>query len=223
MARSATTDSNGAFLITDLDPVSYTLNIQKPDYVFHKLSVTAAEQGTDALQFELTRGEGIGIVGRDGVYGVPLHGLMVRVLDASRATVFAGPISLDGSGRGEIPSLKPGGYTLMASASGYAVTTILGISVPSAPVTVSLTPGGSAEIRSGPKTLATGTARAQILAAAGTPYPLSLFAPDGTVALSTAIRRIDNLAPGSYVLVVAGGEQKSFAVREGAVTVVELP
>ena len=221
--RQATTDSNGSFLLTDLDPQSYAVNVRKADYLFERRDVTAAEQGTDALQFELTRGEGIGIVGRDGVYGVPLHGLMVRVLDASRATVFAGPISLDGSGRGEIPSLKPGGYTLIASASGYAVTTIPGISVPSAPVTVSLTPGGSVEICSGPKTLATGTARAQVLTAAGAPYPLNLFAPDGTVVLSTAIRRIDNLAPGGYVLAVAGGDPKSFAVREGAVTVVELP
>ena len=47
LAPSATTDSNGAFQITDLDPVSYAVNIQKQDYVFNKQSVTAAEQGTD--------------------------------------------------------------------------------------------------------------------------------------------------------------------------------
>ena len=107
-SRSATTDSNGAFQITDLDPVTYTVNVQKPDYLFDKRDVTAAEQGTDALTLEMNRGEGIGIIGRDGVYGVPLHGLMVRVLDSARAPVYTGSIALDGTGHGDIPSLKPG-------------------------------------------------------------------------------------------------------------------
>jgi protocatechuate 3,4-dioxygenase beta subunit len=223
MARSATTDSNGAFQITDLDPVAYTLNVQKADYVFDKRNVTAAEQGTDGLTLELSRGEGIGVIGRDGVYGVPLHGLMVRVLDSSRSAVFTGAIALDGSGRGDIPSLKPGVYTLTASASGYAVSTIPGVTVPSSPVTVSLTPGGSVEIHSGPKTLAAGTARMQILTSAGMPYPLNLFSTDGTFAVSTPVRRVDNLAPGGYVLAVTGGSQQSFAVREGGVAIVTLP
>ncbi len=222
-ARSATTDSNGAFQITDLDPAGYTVNVQKPDYLFDKRDVTAAEQGTDALTFELNRGQGIGVVGRDGVYGVPLHGLMVRVLDASRSPVFTGAITLDGNGNGEIPSLQPGVYTLTAGASGYAVTTIPGVNVPSAPVTVSLTPGGSAEIHSGPKTLASGTARAQLQTAAGLPYPLSIFNADGSFMLSTPVRRLDNLAPGSYVLTVPGAGAQSFSVQEGGVTVVPLP
>lgn len=222
--RSATTDSGGNFLITDLDALSYGVNVQKPDYLLETRSITAAEQGTDALTFQLNRGEGIGVVGRDGMFGVPLHGMTVRVLDASNSVVYAGAISLDGNGNGEIPSLKPGAYTLMASASGYAVTTIPGINVPCPPVTVSLTPGGSAEIHSGPKTLPPGTtARAQVLTAAGVPYPLSLFSSGGTIAISTQVRRIDNLAPGSYILAVAGGAQQSFSVQEGGLTVVQLP
>ncbi len=221
--RSATSDSSGAFLITDLDPVSFTVNVQKTDYLFDKRDVTAAEQGTDTLTFALNRGQGIGVIGRDGVYGVPLHGLNVRVLDSSRSLVYAGSITLDGAGSGEIPSLQPGSYTLTAGASGYAVATIPGVTVPSSPVTVSLTPGGSAEIHSGPKTLAAGTARMQILTSAGTPYPLNLFSADGTVAVSTPVRRIDNLAPGSYLLAVTGGSQQTFTVTEGGVTLVTLP
>ena len=222
-ARSATTDSNGAFQIPDLDPGSYSLNVRKTDYLFDKRDVTAAEQGSDAFVFELNRGEGIGVIGRDGVYGVPLHGLMVRVLDGARNTVFTGAVPLDGSGRGDIPSLKPGVYTLTATASGYAVATVPNVSVPSAPVTVSLTPGGSVEIRSGPKTLAAGTVRMQVLTPAGMPYPLNLFSADGTLAVSTPVRRIDNLAPGSYLLVGTGGTQQSFTIGEGGVTVVTLP
>lgn len=222
-ARSATTDSKGTFRITDLDPAGYIVNVRKVDYLIDKRDVTAAEEGTDALVFELTRGEGIGVVGRDGVYGVPLRGLMVRVLDAARTPVFTGTISLDGRGRGDIPSLKPGVYALLAGASGYAVTTIPGINVPGAPVVVSLTPGGSVEIRSGPQTLAPGTIRAQVLTGAGQPYPLSVFGHDGQIAISTPVRRIDNLAPGSYILAVSGGVRKDFSVQEGGVTVVELP
>ena len=148
---------------------------------------------------------------------------MVRVLDSTRSPVFTGAVSLDGNGLGEIPSVPPGTYTLTASASGYAVATIPGVTVPSAPVTVSLTPGGSVEIHSGPKTLATGTARMQILTAAGVPYPLNLFSTDGTISVSTPVRRIDNLAPGSYVLAVTGGAQQSFAVTEGGIAIVTLP
>ena len=223
IAPSATTDSNGAFLITDLDPVSYTVNIQLQDYVFSKQSITAAEQGTDALTLQMSRGQGIGVIGRDGVFGVPLHGLMARVLDGNHAPVFTGSITLDGNGLGEIPSLPPGNYTLMASASGYAVATIPGITVPSASVTVSLTPGGSVEIHSGPKTLAAGTAQMQIVTSAGVPYPLNLFSAGGTFAVSTPVRQINNLAPGSYILAVTGGSQQSFAVREGGVAIVTLP
>ena len=58
---------------------------------------------------------------------------------------------------------------------------------------------------------------------AGVPYPLNLFSTDGTFAVSTPVRRIDNLAPGGYVLTVTGGSQQSFAVREGGVTIVALP
>jgi hypothetical protein len=224
LMRTATSDSNGSFLITDLDPQSYDVNVQKTDYLVEQRSITAAEQGTDALTIPLTRGEGIAVVGRDGVFGVPLHGLTVRVTDSTHSPVYSGSITLDGSGIGEIPSLKPGSYTLTASASGYAVTTIPGINVPCPPVTVSLTPGGSAEIHSGPKTLPPGTTvRAQVLTSAGSPYPLGLFSPDGTIAISAAVRRIDNLAPGSYVLAVAGGAQQSFSVQEGGLTVVQLP
>jgi protocatechuate 3,4-dioxygenase beta subunit len=221
--RSVTTDSNGTFLLADIEPKSYTVNVRKAGYQYSKREITAAEQGTDALTFELTRGDGIGVVGRDGLYGVPLRGLLVRVSDSQQAVVFQGSISLDADGKGEIPSLRPGSYTLMADASGYAAVTVPNVSVPSSPVTVSLTPGGGLEIRSGPKTLAAGTARVHLRTVAGAPVPLSLFNPTGDVAISTPVRRLDNIAPGSYVLTVEGGSASPFSIQEGGLAVLNLP
>jgi large repetitive protein len=220
---SATTDSNGHFEIKDIDPVPVTLTVRKTDYLYEKRDVAAAEQGTDALVIELTRGEGIGIQVRDGIYGVPLRGLFARVVDSQQATVFTGQVSLDGEGRGEIPSLKPGRYVLSVDASGYAPATIDGISVPSQTVPISLTPGGNVEIHAGPKTLAAGTATGQIRTAGGQPYSFTLFNTDGRITLSTAVRRLDSFAPGSYVLAIDGGTAKSFTVTEGATAIVELP
>lgn len=221
--RSYRTDSNGGFSLEDLDPKSHTLTVRKADFLFEKRSVVAAEQGSDNLVIELTRGEGIGVQVRDGIYGVPLRGMMARVLDAQKTPVFIGGVSLDDQGRGEIPSLKPGRYTVIVDASGYAAQTLDGINVPSPSLPIALTPGGSVEIHAGPDTLARSGARLQFLTGAGVPYYFSFFTPDGTMMLGTAIRRIDNFAPGTYLLSVTGGAAKSFTVAEGRTTIVELP
>lgn len=221
--RSMTTDSNGRFSLEDLEPKSYTLTVRKADYLFEKRDYTAAESGTDNLSIELTRGEGIGVQARDGLYNIPLRGLMVRVLDAQKSPVFTGSISLDSEGRGEIPSLKPGRYSLLADASGYAPAAVDSVSVPSSTLSLALTPGGNVEIHAGPKTLAAGSVRARFLSAVGLPYVYSLFAPDGQITLGTPVRRLENFAAGSYVLAVTGGESKPFRVNEGGTTLIELP
>ncbi|MEO6325005.1 MAG: carboxypeptidase regulatory-like domain-containing protein [Thermoanaerobaculia bacterium] len=222
--RAFTTDSNGHFSVEDLENKSYTLNVRKNDYLFEKREVVAAENGTDQLTIELTRGEGIGVQARDGIYNIPLRGLLVRVLDAQKSAVFTGSIVLDSQGRGDIPSLKPGRYTVMADASGYAPVTIDGVSVPSQTVPVTLTAGGNVEIRSGPKTLAGGTGtQARFLTASGVSYAYSLFAADGQVALASPVRRLENFAAGSYILALTGGDSKPFSVREGGSTLIELP
>ena len=50
-----------------------------------------------------------------------------------------------------------------------------------------------------------------------------LFSPDGRINLGTPVRRLPNIAPGSYTLALDGGPAKAFQVMEGGVTVVELP
>ncbi len=87
----------------------------------------------------LTRGEGIGLRARDGIFGVPLRGLLARVLDAQGAAVFTGSVSLDGEGRGEIPSLRPGRYTLVVESRPKAFTIQEGATrVPGPPVTAAV-------------------------------------------------------------------------------------
>ncbi len=223
--RPATTDSNGQFSFANIDEGSYSLTASKPDYQLAQRSVTASDEGTDALVVELVRGAGIGIKVVDGMYGVPLRGVMVRVLDAQNSPVY-GPasIALDSNGQGEIPLLPPGSYTVFADASGYAAARLDGVMVPSPAVTIALTPGGTVLIQSGPKTLEAGTASGTMATGAGQPAVLSLFNVQGRVVISEPNLTLPNVAPGGYVLSIpAAGISKSFVVSEGGSTVVQLP
>jgi len=231
MQRMTTTDSNGHFQFTDIVPQAYTLNSQKTDYQFDKRSLTAADDGTsENVSIELARGQGIGIVVRDGLYNVPMRSVMARVLDGNKATVFTGSIALDTSGTGEIPSLKPGGYSAFVNASGYATTYLANVTAPSQqPVPITLTPGGSADIAVGPKSFVKGILRGTLKTSAGVPYPYTLFNTDGRISITadasgqTGFRRLANLAPGSYVLTLDGGGGTTFNINEGGVTPVPLP
>ena len=53
--------------------------------------------------------------------------------------------------------------------------------------------------------------------------PLSLFNPAGDFVISTPVRRLDNIAPGSYVLTVEGGGSSPFSIQEGGLSVLNLP
>lgn len=231
MQRMATTDSNGRFQFTDVVPQAYTLNSQKTDYQFDKRSLTAADDGTsENVSIELARGQGIGIVVRDGIYGVPLRSVNARVFDGNRSAIFTGSIALDTAGAGEIPSLKPGGYSAFVNASGYSTVYLPSVSAPSQqPVPVTLTPGGSADIAVGPKSFVKGILRGTLKTAAGVPYPYTLFNTDGRISITadasgqTGFRRLANLAPGSYILTLDNGGGTTFSISEGGITPVPLP
>jgi protocatechuate 3,4-dioxygenase beta subunit len=231
MQRMASTDSNGHFQFTDILPQAYTLNAQKTDYQFDKRDLAAADDGsTENLSIELVHGQGIGIQVRDALYGVPMRSVSARVLDGNKSAVFTGTISLDTSGVGEIPSLKPGTYSLFVNASGYATVVLASVSAPSQqPVAIGLTPGGSADISVGPKSFVNGIMRGTLKTAAGVAYPYTLFSPDGRIAITadasgqTGFRRLTNLAPGSYILTLDSGGGATFNIAEGGITPVPLP
>ena len=94
---------------------------------------------------------------------------------------------------------------------------------------ISLTPGGSADISVGPKSFVNGILRGTLKTAAGVPYPYTLFATDGRIAITadasgqTGFRRLTNLAPGSYILTLDSGGGTTFNIAEGGITPVPLP
>ncbi len=214
-------DSSGRFALESLEPRSYRVTVTKPSYQAETRDVVASEDSD--LTFELRRGEGVGLVVRDGMFGTPLRGVLVRVLDPRGATVFTGSVSLDSEGRGDIPSLKPGRYEIRVGADGYASLILPGVAVPAPPLPVSLTPGGTLEIQSGPATLARAGASGRLLDSGGAVYYPFVFSPDGVVRLTGPVRRLDNVAPGHYTFAVDGGPRREFDLREGGTAVVSLP
>ncbi|HEY6549503.1 MAG TPA: carboxypeptidase regulatory-like domain-containing protein, partial [Vicinamibacteria bacterium] len=217
----ATTDSNGRFALEGLTPGPATLTARRTGFVYERRSVEASEGDGPELTLELKRGEGLGLRARDAALGVPLHTVFAEARDASGAAVFTGPLSLDSEGRGEVPSLRPGAYTVRLSSFGYAPTSFRA-TVPSPTLDVALGQGGTLEVRTGPDTQARAP-RARLLDGAGSPVLGPPIGPDGFVALTGATRRLEHLAPGGYALAVEGGPTKPFTVAEGGTAVVELP
>jgi protocatechuate 3,4-dioxygenase beta subunit len=217
----ATSDSAGRFTFEDLEPRVYRLSFQKPAFQVETREVTAAEDSD--VRVELRRGEGIALEAHDGIFATPLHGLFVRVADATGAAVFAGSVSLDSDGRGEVPSLKPGSYALRAESSGYAPVSLPAVAVPSPTLMLALTPGGSVEIQVGPQTQALPQASALLIGADGQPYMPSAFSSDGKIRLSGPVRRLEHVTPGRYALQVEGGARRDVNVTEGGTSVVGLP
>jgi large repetitive protein len=216
------TDSSGRFVFEDLDPKSYRVSFQKPSYQVETRELTAAEESE--LRVEMRRGEGIALEAHDGIFVTPLRGLLVRAIDGSGQAAFAGSVSLDSEGRGEVPSLKPGVYEIRAESSGYAPVSLPAVGVPSSrPLALALTPGGSLEIRVGEQTLSLPQPTARLLGADGRVYMWNAFTSDGKIRLSSPVRRLENVAPGRYVLEVEGGARRDVQVGEGASSTVSLP
>ena len=209
----ATTDSSGRFAFEDLEPKRYRVSFQKPAYQVETRELAAAEESD--LRVELRRGDGLAIEAHDGIFATPLRGLFVRAIDGSGQAAFAGSVSLDSDGRGEVPSLKPGVYEVRAESSGYAPVSLPAVSVPSRTVTLVLTPGGSLEIRVGEQTLALPQPTARLLGADGRVYMWNVFTTDGKIRLNTPVRRFENVAPGRYTLEVEGGVRRDVDIREG--------
>ena len=218
----ATTDTNGRFFLDDVEPGTWDLTFRRDGYLEEKQSAVASEGGGDGGTVEMTRGEGLELRVSDGIYRIPLRGVNVRVKDGAGGNVLSTYVSLDGDGKGEIPSLKPGRYALVLDSSGYAAQRFEGIVVPGAPFPAALTPGGAVELRLGEALRGKGTAT--LRNSLGQPHAFRAFGEEGRVGVaSSGVATIANLAPGSYTLSVEGVAPKGFTVTEGGKTVVELP
>ena len=221
-SQGAETDSTGTFSIGGLGAASWTVTASKRGFVFQKQTAALSSGDAADLRFEGTRAASILLHVLDGLLGIPLPSVVVRARKGDGTQVFGGTVPLDGEGRGEVPSTEAGSYSLEVRSNGYAPATLANVVVPSPPVEVRLTPGGTLEVRSGAKTLAKGTVTAKVADGSGAPYPVTAYS-DGKISIPSPLVRFENVAPGSYTLTVAGVEPQPFRIAEGGAAVVTLP
>jgi Carboxypeptidase regulatory-like domain len=213
------TDSTGAYAITGLDAGTYQVSARKDGYQLKTLPATV---GSDAasLDFALDPGSGLSIRAVDGLTGMPLGGLIALAFGAGGTVAFQGSVALDNTGTGQIPSLPPGQYSLYVFSGGYASRAWPSVTVPSAPVSVSLTPGGSVQAR------ATAPLQGRIVDGSGSPILLAPNRLDGRVTVAPPVTVWQHLAPGSYSFLVPTGTSETpyaFTVSEGQTTPLTLP
>ncbi|MGH9398802.1 MAG: carboxypeptidase regulatory-like domain-containing protein [Thermoanaerobaculia bacterium] len=217
--RTGTTDAEGSYSIEGFDAGSVTVIVRKDGYQWKSSTVAVVSEPVE-LSFALARTAGLPVRALDGLTGLPLRSIWVFAYAENGLAAFTGGVSLDLEGRGEIPSLGPGRYTLQLLAPGhpYAVRHIPTLLVPGPPLTVAFRPGGVLEIRSSEALAArlmdANAAAFAVASRAG--RPLTIQPP---------LHRIDRLEPGAYVLVVKGpAGEKSIPVNvaEGKTTTVDL-
>ena len=217
--KRAVTDSNGSYSLADVDPGSYQVTARKDGYQLKTQTASVDSQAVQ-LDFALDSGAGLRIRVTDGLSGMALGGVTVLAFGASGSIAFLGPVSLDGTGSGEIPSLAPGQYFVTLFAPSYSSRALPGVTVPADTVPVSMTPGGRVEAR------ATSAVNGRLTDASGGSVLLSSARLDGSVTIAPPVTVWAHLAPGSYTLLLpsSNGELPfPFTVAEGQTTTVTLP
>ena len=220
MRLSAATDSSGRFAFDDLEGVDYKITARRSGYESVTKTIRPTEAGEE-LRMELKRGSGLGVEAKDGQMGFGLRSLFARAQQGT-SDVFTGALSLDGEGKGEIPGLPPGVYSITAQAQGYAPVRVNNVQAPATLLRLSFTPGGGAEFRTTEDFLAGGPKAGQLVSLTGAPIGLG---PQGSNSfrLSRLTQRVENLAPGRYRLTLEGGVDKTFDVTEGGIAVITIP
>jgi len=219
-AGNARSDTSGRFVLESLEEKSYRLTFQKAAYETEVREITAAS--TTDVTVEMVRGEGLELVARDGIYGTPLRAVHVLADTGQGPPLASGPVELDAEGRGSLPALKPGSYALRIWSDGYAPVNLPAVSIPSAPLSVTLTPGARVEVHAGPATLERPEASVHLEQPDGTVYGMQ-YSRDGTIPLRSPVTPLANVAPGAYVLVTDAGERRELVLREGDTVPVTLP
>jgi protocatechuate 3,4-dioxygenase beta subunit len=217
-----TTDSNGRFRIDGLAPGDFHLSATKAGWQTSTQDVSIGDTPPD-VTLAMDRAEGITIHGFDGRSGLPLSQISALLLGGGGAVAFEGSVPLDSTGRGEIPQLSPGAYSAYFFASGYAPLAFGNLSIPSPPLTVSVTQGGEIDIRADPSSAG---AIATLATADGFPYLSNPRDLNSQFATTGPLTARPHIAPGSYVLTIqwsAGPTEYPLTVVEGQVTTVSVP
>ncbi|HQZ15547.1 MAG TPA: carboxypeptidase-like regulatory domain-containing protein [Vicinamibacteria bacterium] len=213
------TDSSGRFSFDDLEPVDYRVTARRSGYESATQTVKPTDAGED-LRIELKRGSGLSVEAKDAQMGFGLRSLFVRV-QAGQTDTFTGMVTLDGEGKGEIPGIPPGSYSVTAQSSGYAPVRVPNVLAPSTVVRLAFTPGGAVEFRTTEDFLKDGPKSGQLVSLSGS--PMSLGQGPNSFRLSRLTQRMENLSPGRYRLTLDGGIEKTFDVTEGGVAMVAIP
>ncbi len=192
---NVSTDTSGRFAFDDLEPVDYTVTTRRSGYESVTKSIRASDAGEE-LTLNLKRGSGLSIEEKDAQMGFGLRSVFVR---AQKGTIdsVSGGVSLDSEGKGEIPGLPPGVYSITAQAAGYAPVRVVNVQAPSTRLRLALTPGGAVEFRTTAEFLAGAPRSGQLISLTGAPMVLGPQGPN-SFRLSRTIQRVENLAPGRY-------------------------
>ncbi|MEO8055766.1 MAG: carboxypeptidase regulatory-like domain-containing protein, partial [Acidobacteriota bacterium] len=213
LTHDATTDDAGRFQLAGLEEGLLTLTATRKGYVVETRAVSA--DTPDELVIALARGDGLDVTGRDGLLGTPLATLSVVVFDGAGAEVLNTFSRLDSAGRGEIPSLKPGTYSIVAGGwSGYAPSKYEGISVPGPSLAVSLTPGGTLDVDVPADRLKAGPLACVVTGPRGR-LAFRIRGNRGDLSIYSASTHLTNFPPVSGTLACPGSAPVMFTVTEG--------
>jgi hypothetical protein len=216
---STTSDDEGRFQLSLSDEEKPTLGARRSGYRTERRELTASDLEGGPLTIELERADGLALVVRDGLLGIPLRSVSASAYQGGKL-VYGEGLTLDSQGRGELLGLAPGRYRIRLFARGYASATLEDVPVPSPTVQATMTPGGTLEIRTGPKGREVASFRVSLLSPDGTPFTGS---GDGSFELLRPAHRLENLPPGAYRLTLPDGSSQAVEVREGQTTAVDLP
>ena len=123
---STTTDSDGLYEFTDVDPGSYTVKASKDGYRDDERSVTlAGSEDKTGQDLELRFGSIEGVVVDEN--GDPVPDATVEVIDENGDVV--GTDTTNSQGRFDIEDLLLGTYTVRISADGFETLTVDGVEI----------------------------------------------------------------------------------------------
>ncbi len=216
ITHDATTDSSGRFRLTGLEAGPISLTAQKRGFLVETRTVTA---DTDQdLVIELARGDGLDVTGRDGLLGTPLETFTARVFDGAGAELPTSYVLLDSAGVGEIPSLKPGSYSIIAASRGFAPVTYDGVPVPGPALAVRLTPGGTLDIDVPAERFKSKPLVCVVSGPRGRPLAFRQWGKRGDLSLAAPSTHLANFPAVSGMLACPGFTPLAFTVTEGGAT-----
>jgi hypothetical protein len=213
--RRAVTDSTGRYIVTELDTGTYQVRATRSGYQ-QAVRMADVRQIEEPWDLGLQRTSGTRLRVLDALNRAPILRANVRVM-ARGVLAFAGTLTLDNSGRGELPALASGDYVLAVIVDGYAPRS-MAVQLPVSTIEVPVEPGGRVQLR---LPVATST-RVRLLDAAGIPQVVNGSDPAGWAAVVGPTTVWTNVATGSYRLESMSGGVISFVVTSGATSVVDV-